>query len=89
MKVPEEEQDPDMIGFISIIMGVAGVLFKQRLVAWLSLCGSIYSVLTTRGSEREYKQGAGSLSFSIMGIVLLYVNIITAKLAAANGKKEA
>ncbi|KAI8849371.1 hypothetical protein BC829DRAFT_391608 [Chytridium lagenaria] len=79
-KVREEDVDADLLGFLSILTGVGGVITRMRLLSWVALIGSIVSYLSTKGSEREYRQGAGSLSFTIMGIILLYVNLLLPKL---------
>ncbi|KAJ3219844.1 hypothetical protein HDU67_009032 [Dinochytrium kinnereticum] len=65
---------------MAILLGVGGVLSKIRPLAWLALFSAIVSFVSTKGSEREFRQGAGSLSFTVMGIFLLYINLIMPKL---------
>ncbi|KAJ3328885.1 hypothetical protein HDU76_009113 [Blyttiomyces sp. JEL0837] len=71
-KAREQDVETDLFGFIAIIAGVVGLLLKSPGWVWGALIAATVSLLTTKGTEKEFRQGAGNVSFALMTLLLTY-----------------
>ncbi|KAJ3272330.1 hypothetical protein HDV01_005764 [Terramyces sp. JEL0728] len=78
-QIEEEEADnSQIISFVGLGLGIAGLTLKSRPAAWVSLFCAILSTLSRRTAEGDSARlGMSSLSFSVLGIVMLYINLLT------------
>lgn len=78
-QIEEEEGDnTQIISFIGLGLGIAGLTLKSRPAAWVSLFCAILSTLNRRTAEGDSARlGMSSLSFSVLGIAMLYINLFT------------
>jgi hypothetical protein len=74
----EEDSDSAQYTFFGLALGVFGLLFKQKYFVWAGLVCNILSVINKRAGESEYRSGISTLSFSILGITMLYAQFFTA-----------
>ncbi|ORY44296.1 hypothetical protein BCR33DRAFT_679433 [Rhizoclosmatium globosum] len=74
-KVSSEDADPDAFGLISLLGAFVGLVFRNKQSVWISLIASIISQLTGKMSEREHRQGSGTIAFTAMGVVMLYMQV--------------
>ncbi|ORX33218.1 hypothetical protein BCR36DRAFT_314488 [Piromyces finnis] len=58
----EDNADIDWVGFIALIVGILGVFKKNKIASWVALFLSISSVITSKKSEAEARNG-GSLLY--------------------------
>lgn len=64
----------DYSGFIAIICGVAGVMFKYKLGSWLALIFCAQSLANMRNIETDLKQISTGFMFAVMGLVTNYLS---------------
>lgn len=64
---------------MAMLLGSVGLFVKMKSVAWTALVLSILSILNRKTSEAGQHQGLSSLSFSVMGLVMTYMNLIALK----------
>ncbi|KAI4335920.1 hypothetical protein L6164_014516 [Bauhinia variegata] len=62
----------DYAGFIAVIFGVAGVMFRYKLCSWIALIFCAESLCNMRNIETDLKQVTMAIMFSIMGLVTNY-----------------
>ncbi|XP_004514029.1 protein Asterix isoform X1 [Cicer arietinum] len=62
----------DYAGFIAVIFGVAGVMFRYKLSSWLALIFCAQSIANMRNVENDLKQVMMAMMFSIMGLITNY-----------------
>ena len=75
-KLPVGDGADDVSGMTALALGVSGLMLKNKYASWAALLASIVSMLNTK-STSDYRQGSGSLTFTLMGLVLLYVQMFT------------
>uniref|UniRef100_A0A7N0UZX6 Protein Asterix n=1 Tax=Kalanchoe fedtschenkoi TaxID=63787 RepID=A0A7N0UZX6_KALFE len=63
----------DYAGFVAVIFGVAGVMFKYKLSSWMALIFCAQSLANMRNAETDLKQISMALMFAIMGLVSNYL----------------
>ncbi|KAJ8752705.1 hypothetical protein K2173_007015 [Erythroxylum novogranatense] len=63
----------DYAGFIAVIFGVAGVMFRYKLFSWLAIIFSAQSLVNMRNLENDLKQISMATMFAIMGLVTNYL----------------
>ncbi|KAJ3123377.1 hypothetical protein HK100_011624 [Physocladia obscura] len=87
--VSADAADPDFFGIISLLGAFIGLVTRQKFAVWLSLVAAIISQLTSKISEKEYRQGSGTLAFTLMGILMLYMQqLLTLTNEAVVAEKE-
>ncbi|RDX64022.1 Protein Asterix [Mucuna pruriens] len=62
----------DYSGFIAVIFGVAGVMFRYKLSSWVALIFCAQSVANMRNVENDLKQVMMAMMFSLMGLITNY-----------------
>ncbi|KAH6566993.1 hypothetical protein BASA50_005451 [Batrachochytrium salamandrivorans] len=75
--VAEEDSEPDYMGFLALILGVIGLVLRHKYIVWPALFASLLSILNGRISDADTRQGTGSVTFTVMGLVMLYVQMFT------------
>ncbi|KAL2911111.1 hypothetical protein HK105_209430 [Polyrhizophydium stewartii] len=73
----EEDMEPDVLGLLALVLGVAGLLLRNRYFAWGGFASSLMAYVNARSTEADSRQGTGSVSFTLMGLVLIYVQMFT------------
>lgn len=63
----------DYAGFIAIVFGIAGVMFRYKISSWLALIFCAQSLANMRNVENDLKQISMAMMFAIMGLVTNYV----------------
>ncbi|XP_043723747.1 protein Asterix [Telopea speciosissima] len=59
-------------GFIAMIFGVAGVLFRYKLCSWLAIIFCAQSLANMQNFENDLKQVSMAMMFAIMGLASKY-----------------
>ncbi|CAK9147981.1 unnamed protein product [Ilex paraguariensis] len=54
--VPQQDLPVDYSGFIAVIFGVAGVMFRYKLSSWLAIIFCAQSLVNMRNIENDLKQ---------------------------------
>ncbi|KAI3830388.1 hypothetical protein MKX03_033500 [Papaver bracteatum] len=62
----------DYSGFIAIICGVTGVMFRYKLCSWLAIIFCAQSLASMKNFENDLKQISMAMMFAIMGLVTNY-----------------
>ncbi|KAF3945250.1 hypothetical protein ACB098_04G097300 [Castanea mollissima] len=62
----------DYSGFIAVIFGIAGVMFRYKLSSWLAIIFCAQSLTNLRNFETDLKQVSMAMMFAIMGLVTNY-----------------
>ncbi|KAK4773359.1 hypothetical protein SAY87_028378 [Trapa incisa] len=62
----------DYSGFIAVVFGVAGVMFRYKLSSWLAIIFSVQSFANMKNMENDLKQISMGMMFAIMGLVTNY-----------------
>ncbi|KAJ6970237.1 protein Asterix [Populus alba] len=71
--VSPQDLPVDYSGFIAVILGVAGVMFRYKLCSWLALIFCAQSLSNMRNMENDLKQISMASMFAIMGLVTNYL----------------
>ncbi|KAK9116494.1 hypothetical protein Sjap_015441 [Stephania japonica] len=70
--VSPQDLPVDYSGFIAIIFGVAGVMFRYKLSSWLAIIFCAQSLANMKNMETDLKQISMAMMFAIMGLVTNY-----------------
>ncbi|KAE9597907.1 hypothetical protein Lal_00029618 [Lupinus albus] len=70
--VAPQDMPIDYAGFIAVVFGIAGVMFRYKLSSWLALIFCAQSVANMRNIENDLKQVMMAVMFSIMGLITIY-----------------
>ncbi|XP_020579665.1 protein Asterix isoform X1 [Phalaenopsis equestris] len=62
----------DYAGFLAVILGVIGVMFRYKLCSWLAIIFCAESLVNMRNFENDLKQISMAMMFAIMGLVTNY-----------------
>ncbi|GAV59839.1 UPF0139 domain-containing protein [Cephalotus follicularis] len=62
----------DYSGFVAIVFGVFGVMFRYKLSSWLAIIFCAQSLSNMRNVENDLKQISMAMMFAIMGLVTNY-----------------
>ncbi|OWM90382.1 hypothetical protein CDL15_Pgr014684 [Punica granatum] len=54
--VSPQDLPVDYSGFIAVVFGVAGVMFRYKLCSWLAIIFSVQSLANMRNMENDLKQ---------------------------------
>ncbi|KAK6925088.1 PAT complex subunit Asterix [Dillenia turbinata] len=71
--VAPQDLPVDYSGFIAIIFGIAGVMFRYKLSSWLAIIFCAQSLANMRNFETDLKQTSMAMMFAIMGLVTNYI----------------
>ncbi|KAL9372535.1 hypothetical protein Peur_034779 [Populus x canadensis] len=71
--VSPQDVPVDYSGFVAVILGVAGVMFRYKLCSWLALIFCAQSLSNMRNMENDLKQISMASMFAIMGLVTNYL----------------
>ncbi|XP_050223452.1 protein Asterix [Mercurialis annua] len=63
----------DYAGFIAVVFGVAGVMFRYKGCSWLAIIFCAQSLSNMRNAENDLKQISMATMFAIMGLVTNYL----------------
>lgn len=77
--IPEDENlDSSTFSFLALGLGVYGLLFKNKYYAVLGLFCNIIALCNQRsGSPDQVRSTISSICFSVLGLVVLYVQLLT------------
>ncbi|GMY15534.1 protein Asterix, partial [Fagus crenata] len=70
--VSPQDLPVDYSGFIAVIFGVAGVMFRYKLSSWLAIIFCAQSLANMRNIETDLKQISMAMMFAIMGLATNY-----------------
>ncbi|KAH0458324.1 hypothetical protein IEQ34_013639 [Dendrobium chrysotoxum] len=62
----------DYAGFLAVVLGVIGVMFRYKLCSWLAIIFCAESLVNMRNFEADLKQVSMAMMFAIMGLVTNY-----------------
>ncbi|XP_038687211.1 protein Asterix-like [Tripterygium wilfordii] len=65
----------DYYGFIAVVFGIAGVMFRYKLSSWLAIVFCAESLANMRNIETDLKQISMAMMFAIMGLVTNYMGL--------------
>ncbi|XP_038725892.1 protein Asterix-like [Tripterygium wilfordii] len=65
----------DYYGFIAVVFGVVGVMFRYELSSWLAIVFCAESLANMRNMETDLKQISMAMMFAIMGLVTKYMGL--------------
>ncbi|KAL1196767.1 Protein Asterix [Cardamine amara subsp. amara] len=71
--VAPEDLPVDYSGFIAVILGVSGVMFRYKICSWLAIIFCAQSLANMRNLENDLKQISMAMMFAIMGLVTNYL----------------
>uniref|UniRef100_A0A7N0T1H8 Protein Asterix n=1 Tax=Kalanchoe fedtschenkoi TaxID=63787 RepID=A0A7N0T1H8_KALFE len=63
----------DYSGFIAVVFGIAGVMFRYKLSSWMALIFCAQSLANMRNVETDLKQISMAMMFAVMGLVSNYL----------------
>ncbi|KAJ3669803.1 hypothetical protein LUZ60_010127 [Juncus effusus] len=63
----------DYAGFLAVILGAVGVIFRYKLCSWLAIIFCAQSLSNMRNFETELKQVSMAFMFGLMGLVTNYI----------------
>jgi hypothetical protein len=70
-----DEPPMDWMALLSLLLGVAGLLLKIKLAAWLALFCCLSSVASMKRKDRDFKQILSSVLFAVMGLIMAYFGV--------------
>ncbi|CAI9115948.1 OLC1v1016966C1 [Oldenlandia corymbosa var. corymbosa] len=73
--VSPQDLPVDYSGFIAVIFGVFGAMFRYKLCSWLAIIFSAQALANMRNFENDFKQISMAMMFGIMGLVTNYLGV--------------
>ncbi|CAL1412529.1 unnamed protein product [Linum trigynum] len=73
--VSPEEMPVDYSGFLAVLFGIAGVMFRYKLCSWVALIFCAQSLANMKNIENDLKQISMASMFAIMGLVNNYMGL--------------
>ncbi|GMJ00036.1 hypothetical protein like AT5G07960 [Hibiscus trionum] len=70
--VSQQDLPVDYSGFIAVVFGIAGVMFRYKLSSWLAIIFCAQSLANMKNVENDLKQISMAMMFAIMGLVTNY-----------------
>ncbi|KAM7269601.1 hypothetical protein ACFE04_025098 [Oxalis oulophora] len=70
--VSPQDLPVDYSGFIAVIFGVFGVMFRYKLSSWIAIIFCAQSLANMRNFENDLKQISMAMMFAIMGLATNY-----------------
>ncbi|XP_031259168.1 protein Asterix [Pistacia vera] len=71
--VAPQELPIDYAGFIAVVFGIVGVMFRYKICSWLAIIFCAQSLSNMRNIETDLKQISMAMMFAIMGLVTNYL----------------
>ncbi|KAF3438101.1 hypothetical protein FNV43_RR20857 [Rhamnella rubrinervis] len=71
--VAPQDLPVDYSGFIAVMFGVAGVMFRYKLCSWVAIIFCAQSLANMRNFETDLKQVSMAMMFAVMGLVTNYL----------------
>ncbi|KAF9956349.1 Protein Asterix [Mortierella alpina] len=69
-----EDDDPDVPGFVALVLAVVGLMIRNRTCLWIGMIFSVESYLNQRASEGGLMGSpAATILFSISSLVMNYL----------------
>lgn len=65
----------DYAGFIAVIFGVFGAMFRYKICSWFAIIFSAQALVNMRNFENDFKQISMAMMFGIMGLVTSYLGL--------------
>ncbi|OAY63132.1 protein Asterix [Ananas comosus] len=62
----------DYAGFLAVVLGVTGVMFRYKLCSWLAIIFCAQSFANMKNIENDLKQVSMAFMFAVMGLVTNY-----------------
>ncbi|KAG0492656.1 hypothetical protein HPP92_005769 [Vanilla planifolia] len=72
--IAPEDLPFDYAGFLAVIFGITGLMFRYKLCSWLALIFFAKSLASMKNFENDLRQSVSAVSFAIMGLLLNYSN---------------
>ncbi|GER48088.1 protein Asterix [Striga asiatica] len=73
--VAPQDAPIDYSGFVAVICGVFGAMFRYKVCSWLAVIFSAQSLANMRNMENDLKQISMAMMFGIMGLVTNYMGV--------------
>ncbi|EGF82835.1 hypothetical protein BATDEDRAFT_23028 [Batrachochytrium dendrobatidis JAM81] len=73
----EETSETDYLGFLALALGILGLIMRHKYIVWPALFASLLSIINGKSTEADFRQGASSVTFTFMGLVMMYVQLFT------------
>ncbi|XP_073291445.1 protein Asterix [Primulina huaijiensis] len=73
--VAPQDLPVDYSGFIAVIFGVLGAMFRYKVCSWLAIIFCAQSLANMRNMENDLKQISMAMMFGIMGLVTNYMGL--------------
>jgi len=70
--VHQEDLPPDYLALLSLIFGLVSITAKYKIAAWAGLFALLASMANVKKSEMDLKQITCSVTFSTMGLFMIY-----------------
>jgi hypothetical protein len=74
----DDESDSAQYTFFGLALGVFGILLRQKYFAWAGLVCNIIAIATKRAAESDSRSTTSALSFSVLGLTMLYAQFFNA-----------
>ncbi|XP_010259487.1 PREDICTED: protein Asterix [Nelumbo nucifera] len=71
--IAPQDMPIDYSGFIAVVLGVSGVMFRYKLSSWLAIIFCAQSLANMKNIETDLKQISMAMMFAIMGLVTNYL----------------
>jgi len=81
----EEGTGGELYSMFALIMGVIGMMMKNKYCAWLTLFATLISIANTKKIEFDWKQATFSVIFALMCISMNYVGMRAEKTISPSG----
>ncbi|KAJ0963483.1 hypothetical protein J5N97_028605 [Dioscorea zingiberensis] len=72
-KVSPQDLPIDYAGFLAVVFGFAGLMFRYKLCSWLAIIFSVQAIANMKNFENDFKQISMATMFGIMGLVTSYL----------------
>merc|ERR1711934_1031601 len=74
IKATADELPPDYMALLSLLFSIAGLTMKIKGCTWISILCCISSLGKIKSSEADFKQIMCTVTFAILGVVMLYLS---------------
>jgi hypothetical protein len=66
---------PDGFGIFALTFGMAGMMLKNKYLAWISLVTCLISISNSKGTEAEIKQTVSTIMVAIFALFQSYIDL--------------
>ncbi|KAH6807749.1 asterix-like protein [Perilla frutescens var. frutescens] len=73
--ISQQDLPVDYSGFIAVVFGVFGAMFRYKVCSWLAIIFCAQSLANMRNMENDLKQISMAMMFGIMGLVTNYLGL--------------